>query len=71
MGCNAAAGAERAATQWLDGGIGYIVAVTGSMCRETSGDDGRLTAIFTGQRHEGAAGRRARFDPTAAFGASR
>ena len=58
-------------TQWLDGDLGYTIAVTGNTFRETGGDDGRLTGIFVGRSHEGAAGTLERSDLTAAFGASR
>ena len=56
---------------WLDGDLGYIIAVSGNTFRETGGDDGTLTGIFTGRQHEGAAGTLERTDLTAAFGASR
>ena len=68
------AGAPRAAgtgTMWGDGDLAYNIAVTGNTFRETGGDDGRLTGIFTGAAHEGAAGTLERTDLTAAFGASR
>ena len=68
---NAAPGAAGTGTQWLDGDLGYIIAVRGNTFRETGGDDGRLTGIFTGAAHEGAAGTLERVDITAAFGASR
>ena len=58
-------------TQWLDGDLGYTIAVTGNSFRETSGDAGRLTGVFTGSAHEGAAGTLDRTDLTAAFGAER
>lgn len=67
----AAPGAEGSGTTWLDGDLGYAIAVTGNTFRETGGDDGRLTGIFTGTGHEGAAGTLERSDLTAAFGASR
>ena len=56
---------------WGDGDLAYMIAVTGNTFQETGGDDGRLTGIFTGQSHEGAAGTLERSDLTAAFGASR
>ena len=56
---------------WGDGDLGYMIAVSGNTFRETGGDDGRLTGIFTGASHEGAAGTLERQDLTAAFGASR
>jgi len=68
---NTAPGAEGTGTQWLDGDLGYAITVRGNTFRETGGDTGRLTGIFTGQSHEGAAGALDRSDLTAAFGASR
>ena len=68
---NDAFGEAGTGTQWLDGDLGYTVAVRGNTFRETGGDDGRLTGIFTGRSHEGAAGTLERSDLTAAFGASR
>lgn len=56
---------------WGDGDLGYTIMVDGNTFRETGGDDGRLTGIFTGTAHEGAAGTLERTDLTAAFGASR
>ena len=67
----AAPGAAGTGTQWLDGDLGYLIAVDGNTFRETGGDDGTLTGIFTGRQHEGAAGTLERADLTAAFGASR
>ena len=58
-------------TTWGDGDLDYSIAVAGNTFRETGGDDGRLTGIFTGRSHEGAAGTLERSDLTAAFGASR
>ena len=58
-------------TTWLDGDLGYTIAVRGNTFRETRGDDGRLTGIFTGAAHEGVAGTLERDDLTAAFGGSR
>ena len=58
-------------TQWLDGDLGYAISVTGNTFRETSGDDGTLTGIFTGASHEGMGGTLERDDLTAAFGGSR
>ncbi len=68
---NAAPGAVGTGAQWLDGDLGYAITVRGNTFRETGGDAGRLTGIFTGQSHEGAAGTLDRSDLTAAFGASR
>ncbi len=67
----AAPGEAGTGATWLDGDLGYTIAVRGNTFRETGGDDGRLTGIFTGQSHEGAAGTLERQDLTAAFGASR
>ena len=58
-------------TVWSSGELLYTIAVSGNTFRETGGDDGTLTGIFTGQSHEGAAGTLERSDLTAAFGASR
>ena len=66
-----APGAAGTGTTWLDGDLGYVIAVTGNTFRETGGDDGRLTGIFTGRAHEDAAGTLERTDLTAAFGAAR
>ena len=68
---SAAPGEAGTGAMWLDGDLGYIIAVRGNTFRETGGDDGRLTGIFTGKSHEGAAGTLERADLTAAFGASR
>ena len=68
---NAAPGAVGTGTTWLDGDLGYTIAVAGNTFRRTGGDDGTLTGIFTGAAHEGAAGTLERADLTAAFGASR
>ena len=62
---------HRAWSQWLDGDLSYTIAVRGNTFRETGGDDGRLTGVFTGRRHEGAGGTLERSDLTAAFAASR
>lgn len=68
---NGAPGAAGTGTTWLDGDLRYAIAVRGNTFRETGGDAGTLTGIFTGAAHEGAAGTLERFDLTAAFGASR
>lgn len=52
------------------GGTVYTIAVTDNAFRETGGDDGTLTGIFTGAHHEAAAETLERSEPTAAFGAS-
>lgn len=64
-------GAAGTGTRWLDGDLGYTIAVTGNTFHETGGDAGRLTGIFTGANHEGAAGTLERSDLSAAFGATR
>lgn len=58
-------------TMWGDGDLTYSISVRGNTFRETGGDDGRLTGIFTGASHEGAAGVLQRSDLTASFGAER
>ena len=68
---HAAPGAAGTGTQWLDGDLDYTIAVRGNTFRETGGDDGRLTGIFIGRSHEGAAGTLERSDLTAAFGTTR
>ena len=68
---HAAPGEVGTGTQWHDGDLAYVIAVRGNTFRETGGDDGRLTGIFTGRQHQGAAGTLERSDLTAAFGASR
>ena len=70
-GANKAPGAKGSGSTWLDGDLGYTIAVSGKTFRETGGDDGSLTGIFTGRSHEGAAGTLERSDLTAAFGATR
>ena len=67
----AAPGAAGTGTRWLDGDLGYSIAVSGNTFRQTGGDAGTLTGIFTGRSHEGATGTLERTDLTAAFGASR
>ena len=66
-----APGVAGTGTQWRDGDLHYSIGVRSNTFRETGGDDGTLTGIFTGPRHEGAAGTLERTDLTAAFGASR
>ncbi len=70
-GANAAPGDAGTGVQWLDGDLGYMIAVRGNGFRGTGGDDGELTGVFTGRQHEGAAGILERSDLTASFGASR
>ena len=57
--------------RWLDGDLAYTISVDGNTFRETGGDAGRVTGVFVGLDHEGAAGTLERSDLTAAFGASR
>ena len=57
--------------QWSDGDLEYSIVVSGNTFKETGGDAGILTGIFTGENHMGAAGTLERQDLTAAFGASR
>lgn len=77
-----APGPDATGTTWGDGDLSYTIAVTGNDAaagkagaaptfKETGGDTGRLTGVFTGQDHEGAAGTLERHDLTAAFGAAR
>ena len=56
---------------WGDGSLGYAVAVSGNTFRETDGDVGRLSGVFTGIFHEGVPGILERPDLTAAFGGAR
>lgn len=67
----AAPGDAGTGTTWRDGDLGYSIAVRGNTFRETGGDAGRLSGIFVGASHEGAAGTLERADLTAAFGADR
>ena len=60
-----------AGTTWGDGDLLYSIIVTGNTFRQIGGDEGRLTGIFVGAEHQGAAGTLARSDLTAAFGAER
>ena len=66
-----APGAPGNGTMWATGELSYSIVAKGKTFRETGGDDGTLTGIFTGAAHEGAAGTLEREDFTAAFGASR
>lgn len=70
-GANMPPGDRGTGATWLDGDLGYTIAVRGNTFRETGGDDGRLTGIFAGRSHEAAAGTLERSDLAAAFGASR
>ena len=58
-------------TMWGDGDLNYTIAVRGNTFRQTGGDDGRITGIFVGRSHEGAAGTLERDDLTGAFGGER
>ena len=64
-------GATGSGSTWGDGDLAYRISVRGNTFRETGGDAGRVTGIFTGRSHEGAAGTLERSDLTAAFGATR
>ena len=66
-----APGTAGTGSTWGDGTLGYSIAVRGNTFKQTGGDAGFLTGIFTGQNHQGAAGTLERSDLTAAFGASR
>ncbi len=66
-----APGVAGSGQQWGDGDLRYSIGVRGNRFRETGGDEGILTGIFTGENHMGAAGTLERQDLTAAFGASR
>lgn len=70
-GARTTPGEAGSGTEWLDGDLGYSIAVRGNTFKQTSGDEGVVTGIFVGRRHEGAAGTLERQDLTAAFGASR
>lgn len=56
---------------WGDGDLAYSILVTGNTFKQTGGDDGFLTGIFTGAAHEGMGGTLERDDLTAAFGGNR
>lgn len=70
-GVRTAPGSGGNGTPWLDGDLGYAIAVQGNGFRKTAGDDGTLTGAFVGQQHEGAVGTLERQDLTAAFGGTR
>jgi hypothetical protein len=71
FGVRASPGAPGTGTQWLDGDLGYTIAVRGNVFQETGGDAGTLSGHFTGGGHEGAVGTLERRDLSAAFGAER
>ena len=56
---------------WGDGDLSYAIGVRGNTFVQTGGDDGIVTGIFVGARHEGMAGTLQRDDLAAAFGGSR
>ena len=56
---------------WGDGDLGYLIAIRGNAFKQTGGDTGILTGIFTGNNHKGAGGTLERHDLTAAFGVTR
>ena len=58
----AAPGEAGTGAMWGDGDLGYSIAVRGNTFRETGGDAGRLTGVFVGASHEGAAGTLERSD---------
>lgn len=64
-------GSAGTGSMWGDGDLGYALSVRGNSFRETGGDAGRVTGVFTGLQHQGTAGTLERTDLTAAFGASR
>ena len=68
---SAAPGVPGTGTIWRDGGLAYSIAVTGNTFKQTGGDAGFLTGIFTGAAHEGMGGVLERDDLTAAFGGKR
>ena len=72
-GVRKAPGEAGTGTVWGDGDLRYAIEAIGQTFRETdaSDDAGRLTGVFTGPAHEGAAGTLERTDLTAAFGAAR
>ena len=63
-------GSETVVT-WGDGDLSYSVRVRDNTFVQTGGDDGIVTGIFVGSRHEGMAGTLHRDDLAAAFGGSR
>ena len=67
----AAPGSAGGGIPWLDGDLGYAIAVQGNGFRKTSGDAGTLRGAFVGQQHEGAVGTLERQDLSAAFGGTR
>ena len=66
-----APGEAGSGAMWGDGDLGYTIAVNGNTFRDSGGDDGRLTGVWTGAGHEGVAGTLERSDLTAAFGGTR
>ena len=70
-GVRAVPGSAGTGTQWLDGDLGYMIAIEANGFRNTSGDAGTLTGTFVGADHDGAVGTLERTDLTAAFGGTR
>ena len=56
---------------WGDGALSYTVEVRGNTFVQTGGDDGVVTGVFAGRRHEGMGGVLERTDLTAAFAGTR
>ena len=71
FGVRANPGVPGTGRQWLDGDLGYTIAVQGNTFQETGGDAGTLSGHFTGRGHEGTVGTLERRDLSAAFGAER
>ena len=69
FGVRASPGVPGTGRQWLDGDLGYTIAVQGNTFQETGGDAGTLSGHFTGRGHEGTVGTLERRDLSAAFGA--
>ena len=64
----AAPGNAGTGVMWGDGDLSYSIAVQGNTFKQTGGDEGVVTGIFTGTNHEGVGGTLERDDLTAAFG---
>ena len=56
---------------WLDRDLNYTVSVRGNLFGRTGGDEGRITAVFSGASHEGMAGTLTRDDLRAGFAGTR
>ena len=61
----------RKGDMWLDGDLGYDVAVSGNTFIQTGGDAGYVTGAFFGAAHEAMGGTLKRSDLIAAFGGTR